>query len=102
MVHHLPLWFKRILEPKRRKIISYKAKFKRPRFLYDPKICEFCNSRLSLYEKDHLMCNCSAFMTNPYHKKRCINFNDKTFIGRHHELEKLKFNKFARLNFKVP
>ena len=93
--------YKRKLEPKRRKIICYRTKFKRPRYLYDQKICEFCDNRLSLHEKDHLMCNCSAFKTNPYHKKRCINFTDKTFVGRHYELAKLRYEKFASQNIKV-
>ena len=93
--------FKRILEPKRRNIICYKAKFKRLRYLYDQKICEFCDSRLSLYETDHLLCNCSAFRTDPYRKKRCINFSDRIFIGRHFELAKLRYKKSAAENYKV-
>ena len=95
--------YKRILEPKRRKIIVHKTKKTRStRYLYDPKICEFCDYPMSLYERDHLMCHCSAFKTNPCSKKRRLNLSDETFIARHFELAKLKYNKLAAENIRVP
>ena len=95
--------YKRILEPKRRKIIVHKTKDQRStRYLYDPKICEFCDYPMSLYERDHLMCHCSAFKTNPCSKKGRLNLSDEIFIARHFELAKLKYNKLAAENIRVP
>ena len=92
---------KNILVPKLRKLICYKTKFNRKRYLYEQRNCEFCDQPLSLYEQDHLMCNCRALKCEPYYKKRRIKLSDDTFKGRHYELAKLKYNKLSLENFNV-